>query len=510
MGKLLPSYKKGVIDEILLNITANTSHYYAFASNPVSYSGNTPAASAADYDANFVQNWQLLFGKKLSNTDIVPMIKNIRWEANTAYVKYDNSVDLSNSAFYVVTDPGVPGGQYDIYKCIDNANGAVSTEIPDQLQAASFTKSDGYTWRYIASISDANYSKFATTAYVPVTPNTSVVSGAYDYSGVEVVKISHSGNGYSAYTNGVVQSVSNSTLIQISASASTDNDFYTRNGIYIYNESEATSQLNVVSAYVSNSTGNFVYLASAANTNNITPSVTRYSISPRVIFQTDGDVDPAAYSVINTTSNSIGSIVIVEIGYGISWANVSIQSNTSYGSGALVSAIVPPAGGHGAEPVAELNVQGMGVSFRFANNEGTTIPSNVLFNKIGLIKNPYELEANTAKGDRYSSNTFSAVIKASLTPSVLFTVGHEVIGANSGAVGTVAFANSTTVHLTGDKYFDSGETIVSSNNGTTSAITINTIGDIYSKDLKPLYIQNIDNVQRSNSQTESFKLIIQV
>ncbi len=510
MGKLLPSYKKAVIDELVTNISSNTSHYYAFAANPISFTGNTPATSGADLDAVFTNNWQLLFGKLLANTDIVPVIRNTTWTSNTVYPHYDNSVDLTDLDYYVVTTPAVPGGQYDIFKCIDNANGVPSTEIPDQRQMASFEKSDGYVWRYITSVSDANYTKFATSGYVPVIANSTVVAGAYDYSGVEVVEISNAGVGYAAYTSGTVQSVPSANIIQIEASASSDNDFYTRNSIYLYNENAATAQLKCISAYVSNSTGNFVQLTTAANTNNITPSVTQYRISPRVVFTTDGDVDPSAYSVVNATSNSIHSIVLVDTGYGVSWANAEIQSNTSYGSGALLTAIAPPAGGHGSEPVSELDVKGYAVSFSFANTQSSTIPANVLFNKIGLMRNPNALEVDGDKGARFGANTFSAVLKATLSPSATFTVGDMVTGQTSGAVGTVAFANSTTVYLTGDKYFVEDEAILSSDGSTTSTININTLGDIYSKDLKPFYIQNIDNVQRANTQTESFKLIIQV
>ena len=39
MGKLLPSWRQALIDEMVNNITSNTSHYYAFAG--LSYNENT-------------------------------------------------------------------------------------------------------------------------------------------------------------------------------------------------------------------------------------------------------------------------------------------------------------------------------------------------------------------------------------------------------------------------------------------------------------------------------------
>jgi CBS domain containing-hemolysin-like protein len=137
------------------------------------------------------------------------------------------------------------------------------------------------------------------------------------------------------------------------------------------------------------------------------------------------------------------------------------------------------------------------------------------------MKNPYGLTAtaNTTTTNRtviqkstaYSSNTFSAVIRANVNPtSTIFTVGDTVVGQVSGALGTVAFSNATTVSLTGDKYFSNNERIVSSSGLISANIIINTFGNIYTKDISPIYVQNITNVTRSNTQAESFKLIIKV
>jgi hypothetical protein len=94
--------------------------------------------------------------------------------------------------------------------------------------------------------------------------------------------------------------------------------------------------------------------------------------------------------------------------------------------------------------------------------------------------------------------------------SYTFNKGELIIGNSSGAKGTVVFSNSTHVFVSGDKYFQDGEYVANSSGSLVTTITINTLGDIYTKDIRPLYVQNINNVNRSNTQTESFKLIIQV
>jgi hypothetical protein len=515
MGKVLPNYKKVLIDEIIDAVTANTSQYYAFASNPIAYVGSPPTTTDDDYSANFTNDWQMIFGKKLKPGDFAYMIENNVWTSGTVYDRYiDTSNTLySNNNFYVVCEPSPTDGKHYIYKCIDNNNGANSTTNPATggSSAITFQTADSYKWRYITSISAATYTKFATNDYVPVFPDATIVSTAKTYSGIDVVVVANGGSGYQTYSQSglKIQSKSNTTLLQIDSSEPQTLGYYNNNSIYIYNTgSPSTSQLKNISSYTSNSSGRWVTLDSAANTDNITVNVTQYLISPRVVFNTDG-TSPIAYSVVNTSTNTISSITILDSGSNISRANVSIAT-LSYGSGANLYAIVPPPGGHGSSPVSELNIKGLGIGFYFSKDESNTIPSNTVYNKIGLIKNPYVLNANNTKGSRYSSNTFKQVLEANLSSGYVFSVGESLSGVTSGAKGTVVFSNSTILRITGDKNFSNGEYIANSSGSSIGTININSLGNIYAKDVIPLYYENINNVTRSNTQTESFKIIIQV
>lgn len=521
MGKILPSYKKAVIDEIIDNVFSNTSQYYAFAANPVAYNGVPPEIVNNDYSTEFINNWLMLFGKRLTAADIVPVISKNHWMSGQVYNRYDNTSEtlLSNNGFYVICSPTIEGASHNVYKCIDNANGAPSTVDPGSIgtptQVSTFQTSDGYKWKYIYSISSLNHERFSSENYSPVYTNSTISSTAASYSGVEVVMITNAGSGYVAYTNGTIRSVQNSTVVQIENNAFTSDNFYVNNGIYIYNTVEATSQLRIISDYVSNSSGKFVYVSLPLDTGTITSGISQYLISPAVVFETDGVVDPKAYTLVNSdANNSISNVVILDIGSNISWANVRIQS--SYGSGANVYAIVPPPGGHGSDPATELNVKGLAIAFNFSNTENGTIPTaNILYNKIGLIKNPYSLTSNTVfgqigKGTKYFANTFDQILTANISPSYIFNLGETVFGTNSEARGVVVFSNTTQVHIAGDKYFIDGETVANSIGVVVGTITINQVGDIYTKDLKPIYIDNINNINRSDTQTEVFKLTIEI
>ena len=396
MGKLLPTFKTAIIDEITASINSNTSQYYAFAA----FSGNTPSITSDD---NFINEWQAVFGKKLSVGDIIPVISTKMWTSDTVYDIYDNHVDLANSDFYAIAQTG---GYYHIYKCMDNANGSVSISNPSAValptQAATFQTADNYKWKYITSVSSAVYNRFATGEYFPIYTNNSILATAANTSGVDTVLISNSGIGYTAYHNGTVQLV-NTSIIQIESSAAATNTYYNDNAIYfINNNTPSSSQLLVVNDYVSNSSGRWIYVDGVPNTSIIEAGVTQYIISPRIKFNSDGTTDPQAYAVMDTFSNGIANVIIINSGSNITWANVTVVSNSNYGAGANVQAIVPPIGGHGSDPAGELFVKGMAINFKFANSESNTIITNSSYNRIGLIKNPYSMTTSGTKGTRYN------------------------------------------------------------------------------------------------------------
>lgn len=519
MGLITSNFKKSIIDDMLSSIQSNSAYYYAFAASPNEWTGNTvPAETSDDYSVNFYNNWTMLFGKKLTNTDIFPVARKITWTSNNVYAKYNNTTNaLSNSDFYVMTTPSETGGYYHIYKCIDNANGAVSTSKPDLVQYSSFTKADGYTWRYICSISDKVYKRFATDSYIPIYANAAITESAYDYSGIDIVNIHDAGSGYTVFHQGTVQSTVNSTVIQISNSASSSLNYYSNSAVYFYANSHTSQFANVISSS-SNGSGIFITVSPQVNTTLIEPTTTSYYIGPRVVFNTDGIEQPIARAIVNPNTYSISSIQIIDTGYGITRANVSIvtsayalaSANTT--TAANVSCIPPPAGGHGSNPVNELGIKGISINFKFANGENNSIPTNVKYNKIGIIKNPYNVNANgTKSATAYTSNTFNGLINAVPGTAVTFTVSDTITGANSGAKAIVAFSNTSVLKLVGDKHFVNGEIIYdTSNNQTTITVNAASTADIYTKDLYPLYVQNIDTTERSNTQIESFRIIIQV
>jgi hypothetical protein len=531
MGKLTAAYRKAIIRDVLQSVLDGQSSYYAFAADPSSPAfDQIPPIVNNDYSVNFLNDWQMIFGKRLQYNNFAPVIKRVLWTSGTTYTRYDNTVENFNElgGYYVYSQRVYQGkdfgGGYYVYKCIDNNYDPVTKKgtpslvdpgtINDPTQKTTFETSDGYKWRYLTTVSNKNMFRFSTgdlalsNGLSPINPEQDVQTTAAKYCGVDVINILNGGTDYRTWNNGIIQSFTNSSVLEIGNDAFAEDQYYNNNAIYIYNSTSATSQLFRIANYYTQSKSRFIVLDGEANTDNIIPGSTKYTISPRVVIESDG-IPPRAYSVINATSNAISKIIVLDSGSDISWANVKIYSNPSYGRGANLYAIVPPPGGHGSDPEAELNVLGFGISFQFANNESGSIPDDITYDKIGIVKNPYKLDQGDAsKSIKYTSNTFNQLLVCNVNQTAI--TGQTVIGETSNSRGVVVLSNSSELSICGDQTFQNGENLLYANGVLISQIAVDKRGDIYTKELFPLYVQNINKVTRTGYQTEEFKLVIQL
>jgi len=120
--------------------------------------------------------------------------------------------------------------------------------------------------------------------------------------------------------------------------------------------------------------------------------------------------------------------------------------------------------------------------------------------------------------NNYSTNTFNALTTLTVTTGLnQFTNNEIIIGSSSSAEARVAFANSTILKvnmirggfLANSTY---GETIVGSTSGTSATINTNGINnpDIEPFNFRVLHIDNIEYIQRSNTDNEQGYLIITI
>ena len=148
----------------------------------------------------------MIGGKRILGGDMYHVIPRHNWSSNTVYTAYDDkSTTLydSNTIFYVMNST------YSVYKCIANNYGKVSTIEPTSVNPEIVsTTGDGYSWKYMYTVSDSEKLRFVTDAYIPVKTLTgddgslqwqvqnTAISGA-----INNIVVTNSGNNYTNVSN---------------------------------------------------------------------------------------------------------------------------------------------------------------------------------------------------------------------------------------------------------------------------------------------------------------------
>lgn len=384
----------------------SNNQFYIFAGNPIPLQANTPAAINDTVTfTDYTLFEQMIFGKIITPSNVSMMINRYDWTSGTVYANYDDQDSyLYNKNFYVISQEG---GNYHVFKCLDNFDGSPSTSQPlfsqTSATAVTYVTSDGYTWKYMYTVDPATYSSFTTSSYFPVIANTVVQQFASNGS-IDSIVIETGGNNYVSYSNGSFTGVAlggNTVLFSISAaSSSPNNNFYTGSSLYISSGTGA-GQVRQITNYTVTSGQYIVQVQSPFNPQ---PDLTSsYSIAPTVSILGDGS-NATAISTVNTTAQSIQKITMITGGQNYTYANVQIIGNTGtlLANSANARAIISPKGGHGSNVYSELNSNKLGLSVTFANSENGNISTNNDYSVIGVIKNPQyanvQLTYNTLSG----------------------------------------------------------------------------------------------------------------
>ena len=460
------NFKISNIDNFINSFSNNSFYLFTGFAIPYTDDNSPPVIGDCPKDITLDVHDYMINGKRITSTDIVKMIKRYNWTANTVYDEYTHdNPSLLDSRFFVVVDEG---STYSVFKCLSNNGGIPSTFSPTIANTSPqddiYITLDGYQWKFMYDISDANFTKFATDNYIPVYANSQVTSNAISGS-IDSIKIIDSGDNYASYTSGTFQSIffnNDSLKFKIESSASPNSNFYTSSALKIVSNTGAGQQ-RTITAY--DGANRVVTLDSEFDTPPTTAS--GYSISPLITITGDG-TGAVARALVNATTNAISSVEINLRGSGYTYASAVVSGNTgTIGvSSANVKVMISPQGGHGSNVDSELNARYIGVSTVFSSSSsvGKVVDEND-FRSIGLIQNPL----------------FSNVEIVIANTTGTFVVNEEVVLYQSVPVADIVVTNP------GSGY--SSNATVTVTNGTTggtglSGVAVaNTIGKISTIDI---------------------------
>jgi len=144
--------------------------------------------------------------KLVTSNDLCPVIARIDWTANTIYDYYKDNIDMFQKDVdgYPVYEFYVKNTYDQVFKCLWNNNGGMSTQMPFFQPGTYGTDNiyqgtDGYKWKYMYTISSGLKVKFMDSTWIPVpvganTPNPLLTSAGY--GDIEVINVTNGGTGY--------------------------------------------------------------------------------------------------------------------------------------------------------------------------------------------------------------------------------------------------------------------------------------------------------------------------
>jgi len=471
------------------------SAYYLFLGKATGFTSSTTGGtdSSPPTPADSVKEeafaWDSMLGAKLiSSTDIKYSIPRRNWANGTIYDMYEHDISASNtstsgssnlydSTFYFVTS------DYRVYKVLDNNSGtAYSGSEPTSTSNSPFTLG-GYVLKYMYTISTSDFAKYGTSDFIPVTTDSTVSTNATD-GGIESLIIT-GGSGY------------------------TDGTYYA--AVYGDGTSQGTSSGAVVRITISGGT------------------IADFGLSAGT----------------DTTINSIGASYTfgyVNLGATFTFSDTALTSASSIGSGsgAAISVVISPKGGHGFDAVAELGGHYVMAAVTLTQAEGDDFTTSNDFRTVGLVVDPtnfgtttvatattarqtYAVRLDTNSGSfdadevitQASTGAVGKVVEWDNTLSLLYyqQESYKGFGTSATTGGYVAFSGTNTITggtsgVTGTSAGTS-ETLTLLNNNEITLVSGYATPELASDSGNIIYLENRKPIQRASDQTEDIKIIIE-
>ena len=452
MNLITNNLRRQSAQQFIDRIDAGAEVYYVFIGRSEPFTDDTqPDRPYETVQSTHINAYsQMIAGKKVEAGDVKMMAPRYDWTSGTVYATYSHDdVDLYTKQFYVLVNQGI---NHSVFKCLDNNNGSPSTIAPDVYatspQDTSYQTADGYQWKYMYSIPDSVFRKFATSKFIPVIPNANVSSNAISGS-IDYVQVVSGGSSYNSYGGGVIQVPAvngNDLVFQVEATKSANTDFF-KNCAFKITSGVGAGQQRMISEYVVSGSVRNVVIDTPFD---VLPDIySRYEISPIINIAGDGQGFIGRGLVNAASSNSIYKVEITNTGNSYTYATSTILANTGgVSNSAVLKPIISPQGGNGADVIAELGARHLGISVTLnsgdVENDDKILDVND-YRVIGLIKNPL----------------FANVVLTYTNATQAFVDGDIITQSDTGASGEVVSIGGGTLQLTNvSKFFATGNSSV--------------------------------------------------
>lgn len=246
---------------------------------------------------------------------------------------------------------------------------------------------------------------------------------------------------------------------------------------------------------------------------NVLSGGSGYDTSNSVISVSITGDGTGATATANVVNGVVRDIIVTNPGTNYTYANASIVSTPSLGSGCSLIAPTSPIAGHGFDAVGEFGVSRVMVSVNFSGSENGVLPTDIDFHQLGIVINPTSIQNSPypATGSIYKTSTDLVVAPGFGT----YAMDEVVYQGNTLETATftakvlsfdVASNVLKLINITGTPTTDAS---VFGNTSKTARTLLNySVPDFQIFSGYIVYIENRSAVQRSSDGTEQFKFVL--
>lgn len=216
-----------------------------------------------------------------------------------------------------------------------------------------------------------------------------------------------------------------------------------------------------------------------------------------------------AFAVLNTTSNTVQSIIVDNLGIGYTYATVTLLSGT--GGGATARAVMSPPGGHGSDALTELGGSYLTFNIQLKDTENGVLTTQNDYRQIALVEDPYLYGTTTVA----SAMAASQLTTLSLNGSSIEYIEDEWVF-QGGSLESATFkglvvrwdSSNNTIKLSQTEGIPTKDLLIGANSTAARFVSYITNPTLSPRSGKLLYTDNMTAMQRADDQAEDYKIVI--
>jgi hypothetical protein len=461
----------------------------AFTSGTSGGTDDSPPTPADDISSEFYTWDSAIAAKKIASTNITYAIPRRDWANGTIYDMYEDNISSSNATTSGATNIFdstffFRTSDNRVYKVLDNNSGTAYSGAEPTSESTSTFVLGGYTLKYMYSITASEQASYLTTDFMPVSTDSTVSSAAVDGS-ISSIIVTNTGSGL---TNGTYYAA----VYGDGTSAGTSSGAIVKISV----------ASNVISAVSTGNTG--IQQAGAGYTFGTVNLGSGFTFSDAALTSASAiGGSGAAISVVISPKGGHGNNAITELGghYVLLQSTLEGADNDDFLTGndfRNINLVIDPTT-YGTSTVGTATTYRTTYAMKFSGSPGTFTPDETITqtNSDSLVATGKVIEYDaTLQILYYQHEKFSGYGTLSSTGGLnLFSGTGTVTGGTSSATGTPDSSADSAVSLSG------GNTITFTNGYANPELQPDSGNIIYRENRKP--------ISRATDQTEDIKIIVE-